>query len=176
MYLFIFMVIALVLGVVIIKKIDQRRWQRYQIDRDLFYRNHPYELSHEQEFNVIVKMDKSAQFKLINGLMLKSLSQPVLKKAMIQRERVLDSEKHQFVIKVMVRDINIGYLEHQYAEQFCQCLKKTEFYVGRPISIWSELTIFRNSAGEHTCRVKLGLPVNPNEIINLMSDKASSKA
>ena len=174
MYLLLFMVIALMLGVVIIKKIDQRRWQRYQIERDLYFRDHPYELSHEQDFQIMVAMQKAAQFKLINEMMLKSLDQPILKKAIIQRERVLDSEKHQFVIKVIVRDIHIGYLDHQYAEQFCQQLKKTEFIVGRPISIWSELTILRNSAGERACRVKLGLPENPKMIEHLIMEKEKS--
>lgn len=176
MYILVLMLIVLVMSIFLVKRVDQRRWQRCQIERDLFFRNHPYELNAEQDCIVQVSMTKSAQTKLINEMMLKSVGQPIIKKAMIQREYVDENQPHKFMIKVMVKENMIGYLEKKYAESFCQNLKQTDFFIGRPIATLSEVTLYRNSAGESGCKVKLALPTEPLDIIDLIVEKQPEPA
>ncbi|NHB56885.1 hypothetical protein G9F32_02390 [Acinetobacter sp. 194] len=164
------MIIA-VICIVTIKNVDQRRWQRYQIERDLHFRDHPYVLKSEPAFNVRVIMSKSAHFKLINTLMLKQSTQQVFKKAMLQREKASEQDAYQFVVKVLIEDIHIGYLEQHYAETFCEVLKESDFYIGRPISILSEVTFCKNNFSDAGCKVVLGLPLDPNEIKDLIEDR-----
>lgn len=166
MYILVLMVIMAVVCIVLMKKVDQRRWHLYQIERDLYFRNHPYQLKSEQDFNVHISMTKPAQFKLMNELMLKSSDHQVYKKATIQRDA--DLQQKQFAVKVMVEDITIGHLEQKYAEAFCKSLEKTDFFIGRPISILSEVNLCRNTFGEFGCRVKLSLPQDPKMTKDLL--------
>ena len=157
-----------VVCIILIKKVDHQRWHRYQIERDLFFRDHPYELKIEQDFNLHIALTKPAQFKLMNELMLKSSDEELYRKAIIQRERALDAQSSQYMVKVKIADIEMGYLEQNYAEQFCKTLKKSDFFIGRPISILSEIMICKNARGDSGCRVKLGLPEDPNAIKDLL--------
>lgn len=175
MYILVVMVIIAVICIVTIKKVDQRRWQRYQIERDLHFRDHPYVLKSDPEFNVRVIMMKLAHFKLINTLMLKQSTQQVIKKAMLQREKVSEHGIHQFLVKVMIEDIHIGYLEQHYAETLCDALRELDFYIGRPISVLSEVTFCKNRLGESGCRVTLGLPQDPNQLKDLIKEIAKLK-
>ncbi len=159
MYLLILMVIVIALGFVILKYIDQNRWHRYQIDRDIFFRQHPYLFQSNQDYSIHVVMNKSAQFKLINELMLKSTDQTIIKNALIQRMPA--QAHHQFIVKVMVEDITIGYLEKKYAERFCQSLTETDFFIGRSILISAEIILCELKPNMNSCRVKLALPNDP---------------
>lgn len=166
MYILILMVIIIALAFVFLKQLDQRRWQRYQIDRDLFFRQNPYAFQSSHDHLIHVAMNKSAQFKLVNELMLKSSEQTIVKNAVIQRMPA--QAHHQFIIKVMVEEISVGYLEKQYAERFCQSLLETDFFIGRPISIRAEIRFCELKPNVHGCRVKLDLPSDPtlaNELI-----------
>ena len=171
MYILALMIITALVCIVLMKKVDHQRWHRYQIERDLYFRNHPYELKTEQDFNLHVTLTKSMQFKLINELMLKSFDEEVYRRAIIQRERIVDSQSPHYMVKVKIADIDMGYLERNYAEQFCKSLKKSDFFIGRPISILSEIMICRNRMGEAGCRVKLGLPEDPDIIKELIFEK-----
>lgn len=159
MYILIVMIVSIALGFFFLKQLDQRRWQRYQIDRDLYFRQHPFQLKLNDVFEIHVAMNKSAQFKLVNELMLKSSEQTTLKKALIQRMPA--QSHHQFIIKVVIHDIIIGYLDKNYAERFCLSLKDTDFFIGRPIATLAEIKFCELKPNVHGCRVKLDLPSNP---------------
>ena len=171
MYILVLMVITAVICIVVIKNVDQRRWQRYQIERDLFFRDHPYVLKSEPDFNVRLNISKPIQIKLINNLMLKTSTPHIFKKAVIQREQVTDHQAQKYLVKVMVEDIKVGYLEQHYAEHFCESLKKSDFFIGRPISVLSEVTLCKNRLGESGCRVILSLPEDPKDVKDLLQEK-----
>ncbi len=160
-----FMVVAFLLA----RQLDRRRWHRYQIDRDMFFRTHPYTLDCDQQFDVHLTLNQNAQKKLMNELMLKSHEQSILKKALIQREA--EQQNQPFIIKVMVHDLIIGYLEIKYAEQLCKSLQETDFMIGRPIETLAEISIFQKNEIHLLCRVKLDLPRNPKLVNNLIKGK-----
>lgn len=172
MYLLILIVILIALAFVFLKQLDQRRWQRYQIDRDLFFRQHPYALQSSHQHSIHVAMNKSAQFKLVNELMLKSSEQTIIKKAMIQRMPA--QAHHQFIIDVLVEEISIGYLEKKYAERFCQSLLETDFFIGRPLLTSAEISFCELKPNVPGCRVKLDLPSDPNLANELIFEKPKS--
>ena len=168
MYILIVMIVSIALGFFFLKRLDQRRWQRYQIDRDLYFRQHPFQIKLNDVFKIPVAMNKSAQFKLVNDLMLKSSEQTILKKAQIQRMPA--QSHHQFIIKVVIHDIIIGYLDKNYAERFCLSLKDTDFFIGRPIETLAEITFVELKPTMLGCRVKLDLPTNPKMANSLIVD------
>ena len=160
MYILIFMIVSIALGFFFLKQLDQKRWQRYQIERDLYFRQHPYPFPLKNDFAVHVLMNKTSQFNLVNGLMLKSVDQSILKNALIQR--IPAQTHHRYIIKVMIEEISIGYLDKTYAERFCQSLEETDFFIGRPIATLAEISFCELKPNVQGCRVKLDLPSNPH--------------
>ncbi|QIO07699.1 hypothetical protein [Acinetobacter lanii] len=160
MYILIFMIVGIALGFFFLKQLDQRRWQRYQIERDVYFRQHPYSFKTTGSYSIAVAMNKSAQFKLINELMLKSSQQPVQRAALIQRMPA--QSHHRYIIKVLVEDITIGYLDQSYAERFCLSLEDTDFFIGRPISTQAEISFYALKPNILGCRLKLDLPNHPH--------------
>lgn len=173
MYLLILMVFIIALGFIFLKQLDQRRWHRYQIDRDMYFSQHPYVIQSSQQYSIYVAMNKSAQFKLINELMLKSVEPLTYREVLIQRMPA--QSHHQYIIKVMIKDIVLGYLEKNYAERFCQSLEATDFFIGRPILVCAEISVCESVTAFIGCKVKLDLPVDPTVASQLVFEKPSNR-
>lgn len=159
MYILILMVIIIALGFIFLKQLDQRRWKRYQIDRDLFFRQNPYQLQQDTACVVAVAMTKTAQFKLRNELMLKTADERVLKTALIQR--MPSQSHHQYIIRVSIEEVLVGYLDKVYAARFCLQLQDTDFFIGRPIAVQAQVSFVTQHQG---CIVRLNLVADPYQM------------
>lgn len=165
MWILILLLISIAFAFVVAKYIDQRRWNRYQIDRDVYFRKHPYELMLKGEFAIPVAMNKSTQFKLLNELMLRSNDQPIVQKALIQR--MPPQAHHRFIVKVTIQEVVTGYLDKVYAEKFCRSLEDTDFFIGRPMTLLAEIKLIELKPNVQGCRVRLDLPTDPLMVKNL---------
>ncbi|WP_445116863.1 hypothetical protein [Acinetobacter sp. WZC-1] len=169
MHFLILLLICVAVGFIVVRRFDRRRWHRCQIERDIFFRNHPYGLNGDQQFKVSLALSQSAQKKLVNELMLKPIDQSVYKKACLQREA--GQHNQPFLVRVMIHDFKIGYLEPAYAEQLCKNLHQTDFMIGRPVAVLAEILIFQKTAHDFRCRVKLDLPQDPRRVRSLIDYK-----
>ena len=121
MFILLIIVVVAVLGIMLVKHIDQRRWQRYQFERDMFFRQYPFQWQGLEQFELVLNINVHAQKKLINELMLRASENSYIKKSRIQREP--ECSRQQYSIKVMIQDLTIGHLEKKYADlQFQNCL------------------------------------------------------
>ncbi|MFW1858638.1 hypothetical protein [Acinetobacter defluvii] len=77
MLFLVLVVIVVVLGFFIIQQLDERRWQRYQFERDMFFRDHPLLLEDLDSFDYMLKLTHAMQRKIITELMLKPTMQPI---------------------------------------------------------------------------------------------------
>lgn len=154
--------VVVIFGFVIVQKMDERRWQRYQFERDMFFRSHPLVIEDTTEFSYQLKISYAAQRKIITEQMLKPTAQPYYKKVCLQR--VPESQHEKYMIDVMLKDIKIGQLDYIYAQQLGQYLEKTDFKVGRPIEVLSEILVIQKSEYELGCQIRLNLPADSAEI------------
>lgn len=161
--------ILIVVSFLFVQQLDRRRWHRYQIQRDMYFHQYPYILDNQQKFEIHLPINQSMQRKLLNHLMLNLKQQSVLRTAFIQREA--EQKNHSFLVKVMIHDLKIGYLESKYAEQFCQALQQTDFVIGRPIEVMAELSVLSNLGSDSGCRVKLDLPKNLKLVQAIVKEK-----
>ncbi len=151
--------VLIVLGIVLAKQIDQRRWQRYQFERDMYFRQHPFLWEGLERFELVLNINAQSQKKLLNELMLKSAEMSYIRKSRIQREPECAHQK--YAVKVMINDLTIGYLEKKYAELLGETLQQTDFEIGRPIELNAEIIVFEKNDVDFGCRVKLDLPRDP---------------
>lgn len=158
MLILVIIVVVAVLGIIFAKQIDQRRWQRYQFERDIYFRQYPFQWKGLEQFELVLNINAQVQKKLINQLMLRPSNDSYIRKSSIQREP--EYPRQHYTIKVMVQDFTIGYLETKYAELFGASLDQTDFEIGRPIELNAEIIVFERDNGV-SCRVKLDLPRNP---------------
>ena len=170
-------IICVIVGFVIICQSDQRRWGRYQIERDMYFQMYPYRLDPSLPFSVVVPLGYLAQRKLKNELMLKLNKQAIYKTALIQREAARQNQT--YVVQVRIHDHKVGEIDAQYAEKLCLNLAQTDFFIGRPISLQAEITVFQKSAHECGCHLKLNLPADPQfdseQLIETKPEKKQSK-
>ena len=169
MLFLILFVLLIVVAFICVQQLDRRRWHRYQIERDLYFHQYPYVLEGEQKFEVYLPVSQNIQRKLMNTLMLTLQKQSLLKKVIIQREA--EQKDHPFLVRVMIHDLNVGYLELKYAEQLCKILRETDFVIGRPIEVMAELSAIPNIGVDLTCRVRLDLPKNLKLVKELIKEK-----
>jgi hypothetical protein len=159
MFILLIIVVVAVLGIMLVKHIDQRRWQRYQFERDMFFRQYPFQWKGLEQFELVLNINVHAQKKLINELMLRASENSYIKKSRIQREP--ECSRQQYSIKVMIQDLTIGHLEKKYADLLGESLDQTDFEIGRPIELEAEIIVFEKDDIELGCRVKLALPRDP---------------
>ena len=152
-------IICVIVGFLVIRQSDQRRWGRYQIERDMYFQMYPYQLDPLLPFSVVVPLGYLAQRKLQNELMLKLNQDVIYKTALVQREAARQNQT--YVVQVCIHDHKVGELEPKYAEKLCLNLAQTDFFIGRPISLQAEITVFQKSETECGCRIKLNLPPDP---------------
>ena len=158
MLILLIIVVVAAMGIMFAKHIDQRRWQRYQFERDIYFRQYPFQWKGLEQLDLVLNINAQAQKKLINQLMLRPLDGSYIRKASIQREP--EYPRQHYTIKVMVQDFTIGYLETKYAELLGENLDQTDFEIGRPIELNAEIIVFEKD-DEFACRVKLDLPRDP---------------
>ena len=159
MLILVIIAVVIVLGIIFVKHVDQRRWQRYQFERDMYFRQYPFQWKGLEQFGLVLNINSHTQKKLINELMLRPRASGYIKKACVQREP--ECANQHYAIKVTIQDLTIGYLEKKYAESFGESLDQTDFEIGRPIEINAEIIIFEKDDIEVGCRVKLDLPRDP---------------
>ena len=159
MLILVIIIAVIALGVIFAKRIDQRRWQRYQFERDMYFRQYPFQWKGLEQFELVLNVNSNAQKKLINTLMLRASETGYLKKERVQREP--ECANQQYSIKVTIQDLIIGRLEKRYAELLGENLQKTDFETGRPIEINAEIIVFEKDDIDLGCRVKLDLPRDP---------------
>lgn len=175
MLFLVLVIIVIVLGFFMIQQLDERRWQRYQFERDMFFRDHPLLLQDIDGFDYALKLSHVMQRKIITELMLKPTIQPSYKKIRLQRLPEIRQEKYQ--IQVLLNDIKIGELDHNYAQQCGECLAKTDFEMGRPIEVLTEILVLHKNSHELSCQIHLSLPQDPRAIVNLLvAEQASVKS
>ena len=73
MLILVIIVVVAVLGIIFAKQIDQRRWQRYQFERDIYFRQYPFQWKGLEQFELVLNINAQAQKKLINQLMLRQI-------------------------------------------------------------------------------------------------------
>lgn len=171
-------IICVVVGIIVICQSDQRRWGRYQIERDMYFQMYPYQLLDPSlPFSVVVPLGYLAQRKLQNELMLKLDQQAIYKTALVQREAARHNQT--YVVQVRIHDHKVGELDPKYAEKLCLNLAQTDFFIGRPISLQAEITVFQKSEDEYGCRIQLNLPADPQfdseQLIETKPEKKQSK-
>ncbi|AWL27660.1 hypothetical protein DJ533_03155 [Acinetobacter defluvii] len=166
MLFLVLVVIVVVLGFFIIQQLDERRWQRYQFERDMFFRDHPLLLEDLDSFDYMLKLTHAMQRKIITELMLKPTMQPIYKKVRLQRLPETSQEKYH--IQVLLNEIKIAELEPNYAQKFGESLIKTDFEIGRPIEVLSEILVIQKNSHELGCQMCLRLPQNPTDIAQLL--------
>ena len=81
MLILLIIVVVIALGIVFAKQVDQRRWQRYQFERDMYFRQYPFLWKSLDQFELVLSIQTHAQKKLINELMLRSSENSFIKKA-----------------------------------------------------------------------------------------------
>ena len=80
MFILLIIVVVAVLGIMLVKHIDQRRWQRYQFERDMFFRQYPFQWHGLEQFELVLNINVHAQKKLINELMLRASENSYIKR------------------------------------------------------------------------------------------------
>ena len=100
--------------------------------------------------------------------MLKSVEPILYRDALIQRMETHHSLPHQ--VQVSIADIQIGYLEINYARLFTQAIDHTDFYVGRPIRVMAEIKLKESSKGKN-CQVRLDLCRDPSRTSDYIFEK-----
>ena len=159
MLILVIIIAVIALGVIFAKHVDQRRWQRYQFERDMYFRQNPFQWKGLEQFELVLNVNSNEQKKLINTLMLRASETGYFKKARVQREP--ECANQQYSIKVMIQDLTIGRLEKRYAELLGENLQQTDFETGRPIELNAEIIVFEKDDIDLGCRVKLDLPRDP---------------
>ena len=172
MLILVIIVVVIALVFVGAKQVDQRRWQRYQFERDMFFRQYPFLWKGLEQFDLVLNINANAQKKLMNELMLRPSEMSYIRKSRIQREP--ESTGQRYMIKVMVNDLTIGYIEKKYAELLGENLQHTDFEIGRPIELNAEIIVFEKDTAEIGCRVKLDLPRNPRTALDYLVENKSA--
>lgn len=166
MLFLVLVVIVIVLGFFMVQQLDQHRWQRYQFERDMFFRDHPLLMQDLENFHYVLKLSHTIQRKIITELMLKASMQPIYKKVRLQRLPEMGQEKYH--IDVLLHDIKVAELDRIYAQKFGESLIKTDFEIGRPIEVLSEILVIQKNSNELVCQMRLSLPQNPRDIARLL--------
>ena len=180
MWVLVLIMIVVILGVLLIRYMDQHRWQRYQFERDLYFRQYPLLLQCGEQFSMTLQLNKVMQKKLINELMLKPQEQCFVKKALIQRAEDVGGQK--YTVKVSIHDKIFAYLDVAYANALGEQLHSTDFEIGRPIEVLAEIMVFytdnvNTARQERGCRLRLDLPHDPDRVLHYLvmdSKKATS--
>ncbi|TCM68743.1 hypothetical protein EC844_104119 [Acinetobacter calcoaceticus] len=172
MLVLIVVVIVLVLGFVLVQRIDQGRWHRYQFERDIFFRNHPYQYVGNEQFEQQLLISKPAQRKLINDFMWKNDQQVIYKKVLVLREI---EQQQRTTVKVIIRELTLGYVEQDYAASLCQQLQSTDFEIGRPIEVLAEFTLATRKDQLYVSHIKLDLPFDPRQVKLHLLDATKEK-
>lgn len=173
MLFFIIIFILIALGFWTVRHIDQRRWHRYQLQRDLFFRQNPYVFEGDQQFEIILLSSKTIQKKLINLFMWKSSTQPHYKKVILLREP--EQTQQTAAIKVMLGDLTLADLELRYAARLSHSLQDTDFQIGRPIEVLAEFLILQSPTHVPILRIKLDLPRDPSQVLALIQATAHTR-
>lgn len=173
MLILLIIVVVIALGIVFAKQVDLRRWQRYQFERDMYFRQYPFLWKGLDQFEMVLNTHPNAQKKLINELMLRSDENSYIKKAWVQREPECAGQRYS--IKVMVQDLLIGRLEKKYAELLGEQLSQTDFEIGRPIELNAEIIVFEKDDVELGCRVRIDLPRNPKMVNDYLVENGQQK-
>ena len=168
MLIFTIMLVTMIIGFIVVRHIDQQRWDRYQFDRAKFFQKHPYDFRSDQQYPIQIPISASNQLRLINTLMLKSVEPILYRDALIQRMETHHSLPNQ--VQVSIADIQIGYLEINYARLFTQAIDHTDFYVGRPIRVMAEIKLKESSKGKN-CQVRLDLCRDPSRTSDYIFEK-----
>lgn len=166
MLFLILVIIVVVLGFFIIQQLDERRWQRYQFERDIFFRDHPLLMQDVEDFYHVVKLSHAIQRKIITELMLKASTHPIYKK--IRLQRMPNFQNNKFHIQIMLNDMKIAELDQLYAQQLGECLDHKDFEIGRPLEVLSEIMVLQKQSHELSCQIRLNLPQDPTEISQLL--------
>ncbi|WEI22579.1 hypothetical protein PYR74_22480 [Acinetobacter bereziniae] len=61
MLILVIIVVVAVLGIIFAKQIDQRRWQRYQFERDIYFRQYPFQWKGLEQFELVLNINAQAQ-------------------------------------------------------------------------------------------------------------------
>ncbi len=61
MLILVIIVVVAVLGIIFAKHIDQRRWQRYQFERDIYFRQYPFQWKGLEQFELVLNINAQAQ-------------------------------------------------------------------------------------------------------------------
>ncbi|MFW1858639.1 hypothetical protein [Acinetobacter defluvii] len=69
---------------------------------------------------------------------------------------------------MLLNEIKIAELESNYAQKFGESLIKTDFEIGRPIEVLSEILVIQKNSHELGCQMCLRLPQNPTDIAQLL--------
>lgn len=174
MLILLIIVVVIALGIVFAKQVDQRRWQRYQFERDMYFRQYPFLWKSLDQFELVLSIQTHAQKKLINELMLRSSENSFIKKAWVQREPECAGQRYS--IKVMIQDLLIGRLDKKYAELLGEHLSQTDFEIGRPIELNAEIFVFEKGETEIGCRVRLDLPRDPRTAARYLVENQQIKS
>ncbi len=169
MLFLVLLVFCAVAGFLTLQHLDRKRWHRYQIERDIFFRLNPFVLQNDPECKMMITLNKATQKKLLGVLMLKQPGQSVNRTVQIQREP--EQKNQQFIVAVYFQDFKIGELEPKYTTRLCHSLEKTDFYIGRPLEISAEISITEGFSGDAGCQVRLGLPRDPDSIDQLIMER-----
>lgn len=170
MTVLIVVIITILLAVVLIHKVDQRRWKRYQLERDVYFSKYPYVYKGRDQFNIGLSVPKLSQLKLINLLMLKSTQQYLYKNMRLLRGDGQCLNR----IQVLMDELYLGILEPSYAEQLCSHLSHTDFIIGRPIEILAEIFVLSPEQGLGLCKIHLDLPLNPEHVLYGLTEPETS--
>lgn len=165
----IFLIIAVVIfivGFMVLRQLDQYRWRRYAVERENYFQNHPLQFQGDGLFNINLPLDRHVQIKLINTFMWKQVKQHYLKKVLIQKEE--QRNIHMPRVKVILEHIELGYLDQHYAQQLCQSLSQTDFNVGRPIEVLSEIHVLCDASQAMKCKISVDLPKDVSVLINAL--------
>lgn len=156
MHFLIIVAVLVIVGFILLRRLDQYRWHRYRVERERYFQMHPFHLDGEGRFAISLSLSKPTQIKMMNAFMWKAIEQHYFKKVFIQREE--QSETEQMRVKVAIGNIDLGYLDARYAQQLCQNLLQTDFSVGRPIEVLAEIWVLAQQTKFISCKIKLDLP------------------
>lgn len=161
MTVWVMVILVILLSGFIIVKIDQRRWKRYRLHRDVYFKKYPYLYQGSDQFQISLSVSKLNQLKLLNLFMLKPTQQDLFKNMYL----LLENRQCHNRIQVIVDELYLGILETDYAAQLSGQLAHTDFMIGRPIEVLAKIFIFAPEQDQGLCKVCLDLPLQPQQIL-----------